>query len=388
MNWSTFWSQFRVAVDSNADLSEEHKLAYLRDAVQDPATKHLLFSGAEREGLYHEVVELLKERFDQIRTIHTNYCQTLTQLGPVKSTKADLHQFIDTVRHAISGLKHTEQFDIRSFLTSILHTCLSRSLQVEWEVHSNKTKGVPPIEDFLDFVMFRAAALSTQPPPIIKAPEHKQERKPKHQPRHRVAMHVTTPSGEFKYECLLCSPEKHPLYMCAKFNTFTINQCQEHLKNNRLCHNCLAIGHKTAECKSFARCKVCQAKHHTMVHKDATPQAQPAVATNALVPKSPSIPDILMMTSQVTLTGPGGKTFLARALLDSGSLSSKAAQALILPVTKTRVTFSSKTLLYNHLMLLLHCLSLPLRSSTQSWRYPQQSSQKSPATFPYKDLLV
>ena len=36
MNWSTFWSQFRVAIDSIADLSEEDKLAYLRDAVQDP----------------------------------------------------------------------------------------------------------------------------------------------------------------------------------------------------------------------------------------------------------------------------------------------------------------------------------------------------------------
>ena len=353
MNWSTFWSQFRVAIDSNTDLSEEHKLAYLRDAVQDPSTKHLLFSGAEWEGLYLEVVELLKLRFDQRRIIHTNYCQTLTQLGPVKSTKADLHQFVDTVRHAISGLKHTEQFDIRSFLTSILHPCLSKSLQVEWEVHSNKIKGVPPVEDFLNFVMIRATVLSTQPPvPPTKVPDHKpenrqerkSERKPEHYQRHRAAMHVATPSSGFKYECLLCSPEKHPLYMCAKFNTFTVNQCQEHLKANHLCHDCLAPGHKTTECRSPARCKVCEANHHTMVHKDVTSPAQPAVATNALALQSLSIPDILMMTSQVTLTGLRGKTFLARALLDSGSsmtlVFSRAAQVLSLPVTKTRVTFS------------------------------------------------
>ena len=257
------------------------------------------------------------------------------------------------MRHAISGLKHTEQFDIRSFLTSILHPCLSKSLQVEWVVHSNKIKGVPPVEDFLNFVMFRATVLSTQPPvPPTKVPDHKpenrqerkSERKPEHYQRHRAAMHVATPSGGFKYECLLCSPEKHPLYMCAKFNTFTVNQCQEHLKANHLCHNCLAPGHKTTECRSPARCKVCEANHHTMVHKDVTSPAQPAVATNALALQSLSIPDILMMTSQVTLTGPRGKTFLARALLDSGSsmtlLSSRAAQVLSLPVTKTRVTFS------------------------------------------------
>ena len=157
-------------------------------------------------------------------------------------------------------------------------------------------------------------------------------------------MHVATPSGRFKYECLLRSPEKHPLNMCAKFNKFTVNQRQEHLKTNHLCHNCLTPGHNTTECRSPARCKVCEAKHHTMVHKDVTSLAQTVVATIALAPQSPSIPDILMMTSQVTLTEPGRKTFLARALLDSGSsmtlASSRAAQALSLPVTKTRVTFS------------------------------------------------
>ena len=108
-------------------------------------------------------MKLLKQRFDQRRTVHSTYCQTLTQFGAVKSTKADLHQFVDKVRHAIAGLKHTGQFDIESFLTSILHTCLAKSLQVEWELHSTKNKGVPTIDDFLEFVMLHAAALSNPP---------------------------------------------------------------------------------------------------------------------------------------------------------------------------------------------------------------------------------
>ena len=47
MNWAQFWAQFRTAVDSNPDLTQEHKLAYLRDAIKDPSIKALLFSGAE-----------------------------------------------------------------------------------------------------------------------------------------------------------------------------------------------------------------------------------------------------------------------------------------------------------------------------------------------------
>ena len=47
MEWAPFWSQFRTAVDSNSELSEEHKLAYLRDAITDQSIRSLMFSGAE-----------------------------------------------------------------------------------------------------------------------------------------------------------------------------------------------------------------------------------------------------------------------------------------------------------------------------------------------------
>ena len=163
MNWSTFWSQFRAAVDANKDLTGEHKLVYLRDAIQDPSIKSLMFCGAEREGLYDEVVELLCRRFDKKRLIHSNYCKNLTEMSSVKSTRPDLHHFVDTVRHSLAGLRHTDQYDLPSFLTSTLVPCLSKALQVEWEVHTKESRIVPPVEDFLEFVMFRADVLYPQP---------------------------------------------------------------------------------------------------------------------------------------------------------------------------------------------------------------------------------
>ena len=145
------------------DLTDEHKLAYLRNAIQDPSVKALMFCGAEREGLYDEIVELLRRRYDKKRLIHPNYCKALTDLSSVKSTRTDLHQFVDTVRHALAGLRHTEQYDLPAFLTSMLVPCLSKALQVEWEVHTKESRSVPPVEEFLEFVMFRADVLSAQP---------------------------------------------------------------------------------------------------------------------------------------------------------------------------------------------------------------------------------
>ena len=87
MDWAPFWSLFKTAVDSNAELSQEHKLAYLRDAIKDSSIRSLLFSGAEREGLYSEVVELLHKRYDKRRTIHSAYCH---QHSPQSKTQGQI----------------------------------------------------------------------------------------------------------------------------------------------------------------------------------------------------------------------------------------------------------------------------------------------------------
>ena len=269
----------------------------------------------------------------------------------MKNSRVELNSFADSLSNTISGLNHTGQYDIDACITSLR---LPKALQVEWELHTQDQKNVPPVQTFLAFLRLRADALATAGPSSASNPyELKLEKKTdkpqqRHEPprRQRAAVHTSTPSNTFKYECLLCSPEKHQLYLCRKFNSMTVSQRTEHLKTHRLCFNCLAPGHQSADCRSPARCRTCSAKHHTMVHgNNATPSVQPTATTNAMsTPSSPTIPDILMMTSQVMLAGPGGRTYLARALLDSGSsmtlVSSKAAQALNLPVTKTRVTFS------------------------------------------------
>ena len=87
MNWAPFWAQFRAAADSNSDFTGEH---YLRDAVKDTSICSLLFSGAERDGLYDEVVSLLHQRFEKKRVIHANYVQILTSLSSVRANRTDL----------------------------------------------------------------------------------------------------------------------------------------------------------------------------------------------------------------------------------------------------------------------------------------------------------
>ena len=113
-----------------------------------------------------------------------------------------------------------------------------------------------------------------------------------------------------------------------------------HIKAKNLCNNCLAVGHSTASCRSTYRCRECQQSHHTTIHQTAAPPTQVNYASRA-----PSqVPDALMMTALVHLSGPGGQRLPARALIDSGAgislISSRVAQLLHLPLTKTDLQFS------------------------------------------------
>ena len=164
---------------------------------------------------------------------------------------------------------------------------------------------------------------------------------------------------------------------------------EEHIRSKNLCTNCLAPGHQGQECRSWARCRQCGGKHHTMIHKERRTQAPVNVITpvvtdsippNPTVPmnlnivcnatddpitssvnvactntdkpinpiqsvtQSLSLPNCLMMTGKVLVKGPGGRQVMARALLDSGSsmtlVSAKLAKSAQLPQQSKTVYFT------------------------------------------------
>ena len=209
-------------------------------------------------------------------------------------------------------------------------------------------------------------------PPITTPLEPKRESKPNHKKeqhqRKRATVHISTapppapkpspppsqpesrpPSNyqNFKYDCILCSV-KHPLFLCPRFGTMTVEQRMDHIRALHLCANCLAPGHKTADCRSYGRCRTCRDKHNTLVHQDTPPSPTTTTQTAANNPVATtsnlSVQASLTMTSQVMLAGSAGRKLVVRALLDSGAsmslISAKAANTLQLPKTNALDTFS------------------------------------------------
>nr|CAH7724598.1 unnamed protein product [Callosobruchus chinensis] len=147
--------------------------------------------------------------------------------------------------------------------------------------------------------------------------------------------------------CLLCKKD-HALSSCSVFVKLNINERIDRAKQLRLCLNCLKPGHFSRICRA-STCKKCNYKHHVLLHIEKA-RHQPATAQNTDHEVSRSAHETegqqsisnssegagnsvalsayssrnygLLSTALVRVVGTNGKSFIVRAVLDSGSQSS------------------------------------------------------------------
>ena len=343
LGWSTFWSTFESTVDSRKDLSNSQKLNYFKQSIKDPSLQMLLNSPIETPDTYPDLVAEMKERFEKPREVHRAITKQMTELSKPKLTRTDLRIWYDSIKCNISNLKASKHFDIESFLSSYYNSFLPTKLQTLWDQETRKEKGVPPISQLLSFIKSHAETLpADSSPPVDKdspsaTSSHKKNFQPKKNSYQKPKsvqgpLHTASPVQPFKWECRLCAPEKHPIYFCPKWAAYNLTQKMGHIQAHSLCFNCLSPGHTTAACKSPRRCRECSQKHHSTIHQETTP---PATINYSSLPTS-KLPDVLLPTAEVLLTGPTGQTVRARALIDTGAglsiISKQLTQKLSLPL--------------------------------------------------------
>ena len=354
MKWATFWAAFQSAVGTKEYLSDTTKLIYLRKAIKDPECQMLLTDPREDEDLYEVIVKELHARFDRTKEVHRNLVQQLIKLTSIKETRGEIRRLMSTVKSILSSIKRTGTYCLDTFVTSIIYALVPTRMKTLWEQHTKKVKKVTKVQEMIEHFSEHAETLpSTQftqptqerPDSSEKKPTRRQEKRqdnsPSHRQRNNVHVTSTTAPPPYKWECQLCPGEKHPLYVCTKWLGYSIVQRMNHVRAKDLCHNCLAIGHTTSNCLSTYRCRDCHQPHHTTIHQTTS---TPANHVNYASKAAAKMPDALMMTAQIQLTGPGGQTLPARALIDSGAgmslVSNRVAQLLKLKLSKTDLQFS------------------------------------------------
>ena len=364
MKWRCFWSGFEATVDSNRKLSKPSKLSYLRKAVRDPSSQTLLYSPQEDADFYDEVVASLKLRFDRTKEIHRNLVHDLVSFTNIKYTRADLRQRVDNIKHLLSSLKHTGHYDLPTVLTSLVYATLPAKLQTLWDQHNMSNKKVSPVQELLEYVSNHAETLPANYSPATDKTTEPQGKRPPHRKSNsspRGSVYVAAPSPPvstttsssanieprpYRYECILCSPERHPLHSCPKWGACSAAQRMNHVNTHKLCHNCLKAGHTASVCYNKYKCQTCKERHHTSLHSSvpASTVAHVTVAHTAVAEEEDEVPDALITTAKLLLIGPDGTELPARALIDSGAsislVTQRVAQMLLLPLQPTKLRLS------------------------------------------------
>ena len=362
LKWPTFWSQFVATIDSNPDLPEATKLAYLRNAVKDPEADVLLHPSIDGPESYRTLVKELHHRYERTKKIHRQLVDKLWNLPSAKYTLSDMRNLMDNATNIITCLKATGHFTIEDVCTSLIYSRLPYKAQAAWDEEKPRTTKVRPYNLLLDFMADKCETLadhqsatpsstpaserkpSERKPPDRKPNFHSKQKNVKSQQVYSVTPPPSSPSTpsappQWKYECLLCKPAKHPLNLCPKWLGFTIDQRLTQVKDKKLCSNCLVPGHVTADCRNKYKCQVCRQPHHTSIHKD-----NPVLVASALT-ESRHLPYVLLMTAEVYLTGPSGQRMKARAFLDPGAglsiVSSRVTQTLKLPLEASHTSFTT-----------------------------------------------
>ena len=349
LKWSSFWSTFGPTIHDRKDLNPCQKLNYLKQAVSDPSLQMLLTTPVETDDTYPSLVEELKARFERPKEIHRAVTKKLLHAAAAKQTRTDLMILHDTIKCGVANLKATKYYAIEAVLASNTYNLLPSKVQILWDQHLQDEPGVPSIDQLLKFIKLHSETLpAVAAPPVAEKTSNQRKpfQKKEYQPsKPKVPVHVTAPtnasnssipaSPSFKWECSLCAPEKHPFYLCPKWATFTIPQRVAHIRDRRLCNNCLSPGHLAINCKSTRSCRDCGQRHHTSIHQTVVPVNHAA---------NVGISTGLLPTAQVIVVAPNGTELKARALLDEGSglsiISSRLAQLLDLPLTPEKLTLS------------------------------------------------
>ena len=179
-------------------------------------------------------------------------------------TGREIRKLHDTVIQHLRTLKSMGQDPSGPFVISTLELKLDPNTMFEWAKHSKESTDMPHYQNLLDFLNLQAqASESTVVEGGHKKPKHDSHTRKGSVPIGNVASHASSTEPQSS-QCILCKPDKHPLYACPKFKEISHGDKVATLKSN-----CLSRNHFVKQCKSAHRCKRCQRPHHTLLDVDS-----------------------------------------------------------------------------------------------------------------------
>ncbi|XP_070144621.1 uncharacterized protein [Drosophila kikkawai] len=226
-----------------------------------------------------------------------------------------LKELQSTIQGCLTALAHS-QISTDNWDCLLVFLCASKLPKVTlslWEQSLTSKSDIPAWEEMNTFLSERYRTL-----------EAIEDLKPTQAVPKKLQSFETKVSTKPK-GCDLCSKENHPVRLCPRFLQMSVDARSGYIKKKQLCLNCTHS------------CFTCRGRHHTLLHRTASSENMSASSsshpTQASRPSSPNasastltVQNYFASGTTAVLLGTAmidvchfGKTYRARALIDSGS---------------------------------------------------------------------
>jgi hypothetical protein len=358
--WESFRDVFITAVVNRNDVSNSHKLQYLKQSLKGTAARivqNVAVTDANFEPVWKEVCQRYtnSRMLAHAHLVELFYMPALTKSSPVNI----LDRTKEEVR-ALEALGCPTQYwdDILVFMTL---RRLDDPTRYEWQIDLTNcdkqrklvdaayTPALPTFQQLELFLDHRIRALEMsmmeskphQRVPIFKSVPVKAR-------VHAVGAAPGSPEEQHapRSDRRPCK-EDHMIDNCETFKGCGLEERRGQVNQLGLCFNCLG-SHRLKNCKSIVACRTCAQRHHTLLHDHdkrpnpptRAPESSRSASVNMVRPLHQTRV-VLLATAQVIVCSPNGKQTQTRALLDSGSettlIAEHVAHKLQLPRTRSTV---------------------------------------------------
>ncbi|XP_077534519.1 uncharacterized protein LOC144146439 [Haemaphysalis longicornis] len=336
--WQPFWEMFRHLVHENPRLSNTDRFHYLVSLLDGAAAEAV--AGIQiTESSYSDALDVLKNRFGNVKLIEQKHLENLRMLRPVdlSSNVAALRKLYDTVQMNRRGLESLgigmssyaamlNEVILKVIPSDIVADYLKRqSLAASRSSTSSQVSSEQEIEHLLSFlrVEVEGRERSCQ---ITKPPRsHDAERGSKKQPFIPAAavLHNKAKTSA----CFFCAATDHRTEECS--GDIDLADKRTRLSSDGRCFRCTGKGHLVRSCRRKVQCQSCKRRHATTMctYRSAkrpssewagkTRQAAMHIATRkSAVPRL--ISDVLLQTFRAWMTTSSHCCYV-RGVFDNGS---------------------------------------------------------------------
>lgn len=381
-DWEQFRNRFTTFIIENKNLNNFAKMHFLTSCVRGRALESIGKIVVTADN-FEIAWRKLTSRFENKRKLVNLHLSTLLGL-PVMSRESasELQTLQDQVDVAISSLEKLQRSPEEMWHDMLIHIIVHKldpTTRKAWKLKSNESREPPSFEELISFIESRTRELddySTTLPgksttkPAFSSKIHVAnsyastavESSPKVSIATVAASTSTasvlkTKTATASTPCPLCK-ESHYFSICPQFVRGNPTERRALAKQHRRCFNCLSQNHSVNACKSKYSCRICNRKHHTMLHVNSdssafcstasAPSCQPSLPSESnsevisLLASTSRLPRVLLATALVVVRVESG---VVRALLDQGSeitiITESLAQLLQMKRVKMSVSISA-----------------------------------------------